>query len=125
GTAATTAAFALDRPNASGYESQSGATTNAANFGQPARAVAAPRAHGELHRQNPQIRNAGMMASFVFELRTYCVNGYAVHANTSVVASRVPPNLRPTSRSPARQSKSQRIDVACAAGSRSHFPLQP
>ena len=85
----------------------------------------APRAHGEVTSQKPQIRNAGRIASFVFELETYCVNGYAAHANASVAARRVPPKRRPTSASPSRQSRSNAIDVACAAGRSSHFPLQP
>ena len=53
--------------NPFGYESQSGASRSAANFVQPASATAAPRAHAELASQNPQIRSAGMIASFVFE----------------------------------------------------------
>jgi len=32
-------------------------------------------AQGELASQKPQIRNAGAIASLVFELETYCVNG--------------------------------------------------
>ena len=40
------------------YVSQSGAIRSAANFAQPASAVAAPRAVGEEASQNPQTRNA-------------------------------------------------------------------
>ena len=50
-----------------GYESQSGASSSAANFVHPASATAAPRAQADDASQNPQIRNAGMIASFVFE----------------------------------------------------------
>ena len=53
-----------------GYESHSGASSRAANFVQPASATAAPRAHAEEASQKPQIRKAGMIASFVFELET-------------------------------------------------------
>ena len=51
-----------------GYDSQSGASSRAANFVHPASATAAPRAHADEASQNPQIRKAGMIASFVFEL---------------------------------------------------------
>ncbi len=51
----------------SGYESQSGASSSAANFVHPASATAAPRAQAEEASQKPQIRNAGMIVSFVFE----------------------------------------------------------
>ena len=57
---------------------------SAANFVHPASATNAPRAHGEVTNQNPQMRNAGSSASFVFELDAYCVNGYAAQANASV-----------------------------------------
>ena len=53
-----------------GYESQSGASSSAANFVQPASATAAPRAQADDASQKPQIRNAGMIASFVFEFET-------------------------------------------------------
>ena len=66
-----------------------------------------------------------MIASFVFDASTYAVNGYAAHANASVAASREPPKRSPTSASPIRQRTSQMIEVACAAGRLSHFPLQP
>ena len=79
----------------------------------------------EVQSQKPQIRKAGMIASFVFELEAYCVNGYAAQANASVTPSRLPPNRRPTSPSPSRQSRSNAIDVKCEAGRSSHFPLQP
>ena len=46
--------------------SHSGARSNEANFVQPARAMAAPRATGEEQSQKPQTRIAGMIASFVF-----------------------------------------------------------
>ena len=66
-----------------------------------------------------------MIASFEFAFETYCVNGYAAHANASVAASRGPPKRMPTSASPSNASRSNRIDVACAAGRASHFPDQP
>src|SRR5262249_8243028 len=68
-------AFSRQRLKECGYESQSGATSSAANLVQPASATKAPRPHGELTSQKPQIRRAGMMASFVFEARTYAVKG--------------------------------------------------
>ena len=49
-----------------------------------------------------------MIASFVFELDTYCVNGYAAQANGSVTASRTPPNRRPTSSSPSKREQVER-----------------
>ena len=66
-----------------------------------------------------------MIASFVFELETYCVNGYATHANASVTPSRFPPKRRPTRKRPTRHATSQMIDVRCAAGRSSQCPLQP
>ena len=63
--------------------------------------------------------------SFVFELDAYWENGHAAQANASVAARRAPPKRQPTSQSPAMQRRSQRIEVACAVGSVSHFPLQP
>ena len=71
------------------------------------------------------MRKHGINESFVFELDAYCVNGYAAHANASVAASRKPPKRRPTSQSPIMLSTSNRIDVKCAAGRSSHFPLHP
>ena len=53
------------------------------------------------------------------------MKGYAAHANASVAASRGPPKRRPTSASPIRQSASKSSEVACAAQSSSHFPVQP
>ena len=47
--------------------SQSGTSSSEANFVQPARAVDAPLATGEEQSQKPQIRIAGMIASFEFE----------------------------------------------------------
>ena len=66
-----------------------------------------------------------MIESFVFELETYCVNGYAAQANASVTASRSRPKRQPTSASPIRQRRSKAIAVKCAAGRRSQCPLQP
>ena len=60
---------------------------------------------------NPQMRSAGAIASFVFELDAYCVNGHAAHVNAAVAASRGPPKRRPTTASPTIASKSNRIDV--------------
>ena len=57
------------------YVSQSGASASAANFVQPASAVATPRAVGEEASQNPHTRSAGMIASFVFDISAYAVNG--------------------------------------------------
>jgi hypothetical protein len=55
--------------------SQSGATTSVANFVHDDKATKVPRAQAELASQKPQIRNAAGIASFVFELATYWVNG--------------------------------------------------
>src|ERR687884_1684091 len=99
--------------------------TSGVNFVQADRAPNTPRLIGEAASQKPKIRKAGRIASFVFELDTYCVNGYAAQANASVAPSRIPPKRRPTSPRPRMQSRSKRIAVACAAGSESHFPLQP
>ena len=66
-----------------------------------------------------------MIASFVFALSVYAVKGYAAHANTSNAARRRPPNRMPTSARPRIVRTSNAIEVACAAGSESHFPLQP
>ncbi len=66
-----------------------------------------------------------MIASFVFELDTYCVNGLAAHAKGSVAPSRWPPKRRPTSIRPKIVIRSNAIAVACAAGSLSQRPLQP
>ena len=66
-----------------------------------------------------------MIASFVFEFETYCVNGYAAHANASTAPSRIPPNRSPTNQRPRIVRRSKRIDVRCAVGRSSHFPLQP
>jgi hypothetical protein len=66
-----------------------------------------------------------MIVSFVFELEEYCVNGYAAQANASVAASLKPPNRRPTSQRPIMLRMSNAIEVKCAAGRSSHFPLHP
>ena len=66
-----------------------------------------------------------MIASFVFEFDTYCVNGYAAHANASVAPRPTPPKRRPTSASPMMHAMSNPTDVMCAAGNESHFPDQP
>ena len=71
------------------------------------------------------MRKHGISVSFVFELEAYCVNGYAAHANASVAASRKPPKRRPTSQRPSMLSRSNAIDVKCAAGRSSHLPFQP
>src|SRR5262252_3968570 len=86
-----------------------GATSSAANFVQPASAENAPRAHGDVNNQKPQMRNAGNSASFVFELDAYCVKGYAAHANASVPANSGPPKRKPTSASPRMQIRSNAI----------------
>ena len=64
-----------------------------------------------------------MIASFVFAFSVYAVNGYAAHANASSTASRRPPNRSPMRTSASTASRSNAIEVACAAGSESHFPL--
>src|ERR687887_1634424 len=99
--------------------------TSGANFVQAESAQKTPRLTGEATSQKPKIRNAGRIESFVFELDTYCVNGYAAHAKASVAPRRGPPKRRPTSPSPTMQSRSKRIAVACAVGSESHLPLHP
>src|SRR5205814_3302551 len=76
------------------YVTHIGATTSAANFVQAASATPAPRAHGDVTSQKPQMRNAGSRASFVFDDDAYCVNGYAVHANASVAPNATPPKRK-------------------------------
>ena len=66
--------------------------------------------------QKPQIRKAGMIASFVFECETYWVNGYAVQAKASVAASRWPPNRRPTRTRPSRRAGRKHRREAAAGG---------
>ena len=121
---ATKIETARGRRSPSGYDAQSGTTSSGANFVHAASAVNAPRAKLEDASQKPQTRKRGGSASFVFELDTYCVNGYAAQAKGRTVASRRPPNRRPTSASPSITRRSTAIDVKCAAGSSSHFPLQ-
>ena len=58
-----------------GYVNQRGATTSDANFVHPDSATSAPRETGDETSQNPQMRNAGISASFVFEFDAYWVNG--------------------------------------------------
>ena len=109
----------------SGYVAQSGATTSAANFVQPASAAKPPLSAGCAAKKNPKISSAGRIVSFVFELDAYCVKGYAAHANGSVAASRWPPKRHPTSARPSMQRTSNASDVKCAAGRSSHLPVQP
>ena len=59
----------------SGYVIHRGATTSETNFVHPERARKNPRLNAELASQKPKIRKAGWIASFVFELETYWVNG--------------------------------------------------
>ena len=66
-----------------------------------------------------------MIASFVFELDAYCVNGYAAHANASIAPSRAPPKRQADEPEAEHASRSNAIDVKCAAGRASHLPLQP
>ena len=110
----------------SGYVAQSGATTSAANFVQPASAAKPPRSPGDAAKQNPQISNAGRIASFVFELDAYCVNGYAAHANgerrREPLAAEAPARR---ARGRATQRTSNASEVKCAAGRSSHLPVQP
>ena len=65
-----------------------------------------------------------MIASFVLELSVYAVNGYAAHPKASTAASLLPPKRSPTSTSATTARRSKAIEVACAAGSESHLPLQ-
>src|SRR5687768_9132650 len=65
----------------SGYVAQSGATTSAANFVQPASAAKPPRSAGCPAKKKPNTSSAGKIVSFVFEFDAYCVKGYATHAN--------------------------------------------
>ena len=92
---------------------------------QPATATAAPRAHADVESQKPRTRNAGMIASFVFAFSVYAVNGNAAQPKARSAASRIPPKRSPTSTSARTARRSNAIEVACAAGSESHFPLQP
>src|SRR5687768_14995396 len=85
----------LRRPSARGYEAQSGRSRSEANFVQEPSARKNPRAGALFRSQNPQIRSAGMSASFELEFETYCVKGYAAHAKASVAPSRMPPNRLP------------------------------
>jgi hypothetical protein len=62
-------------PRQSGYEAQRGRSSSAANFVHPPRARKKPRVGGEVRKTIPQTRSAGMIASFEFELDTYCVKG--------------------------------------------------
>src|SRR6478735_710690 len=96
-----------------------------ANFVQPESATEAPRAQGEVASQKPKMRKAGTIASFVFDMETYCVNGNAAQAKASAAPSQRPPKRKPTSPKPSAQSTSKMIEVRCTAGSLSHFPDQP
>ena len=96
-----------------------------ANFVHPETAASTPRADGRATSQKAHTRKHGMIASFVFEFETYCVNGYATHANASTAPRRVPPNRSPTSQSPRIVRRSKRITVRCAVGRVSQSPLQP
>ena len=79
--------------SATGYVAQSGATSSAPNFVQPASATDAPRAQSEVTSRNPSRRSAGMIASFVFAFSVYAVNGYAAQPNAS--SDREPPASEP------------------------------
>src|SRR5438093_1406192 len=94
-----------------GYVSQSGATISDANFVQPDTTARIPRPTGREISQKAQTRKHGMIASFVFEFETYCVNGYAAHANASTAPSRRPPNRSPTNQRPRMVRRSKRIEV--------------
>src|SRR5947208_502205 len=71
------------------------------------------------------MRSAGAIASFVFELDAYCVNGHAAQAKAAAAPIRGPPRRRPTSARPRSASRSKRIDVKWTEGSLSHLWLQP
>ena len=62
-----------------------------ANFVQPDNATEIPRAHGELASQKPKMRKTGTIASFVFDIETYWVNGNAAHAKARAAPSQRPP----------------------------------
>ena len=66
-----------------------------------------------------------MIASFVFELDTYCVNGYAAHANGERRGEPRAAEAASDERQPEQREQVERSDVQWAAGSSSHFPLQP
>src|SRR5438105_1797686 len=104
------AAVRRGRHRASGYVSHIGATTSVANFVHDDSATKIPRAHADVTSQKPQMRNAAGIESFVFEFDTYCVNGYAAHANGNDAPSNGPPNRKPTSASPTRHAMSKAID---------------
>src|SRR5206468_3046174 len=97
-----------------GYVSHSGATSRDANFVQPESAASTPRVAGLEASQKPHTRKHGMIASFVFELETYWVKGYAAQANASTAPSRWPPRRSPTRKRPSRVSRSNAIEVKCA-----------
>src|SRR3990172_9340762 len=69
------AAVPRGRDSLLGYEAQSGTSRTAANFAHAASPAKSPRATPEVTSTKPQTRSAGMIASFEFELETYCVNG--------------------------------------------------
>src|SRR5919106_6412926 len=81
----------IARRSRAGYVSHSGTVRSVANFVHAASAASPPRAGGAEAAKNPQIRSAGMTASFVFELEAYCVNGFATHASANTAARRLPP----------------------------------
>src|ERR1041384_3053015 len=94
-------------------------------FTQAPSAEKIPRPAGDDDSQKPQMRSAGVIASFEFAFSVYAVNGNEAHAKGSVAASRHPPNRRPTSSSPKIASRSHAMLVKCAAGRSSHLPGQP
>ena len=87
---AANASCGRGRRSGPGYVSHIGATTSVANFVQPDSATLAPRNHGTFTSQKPKIRKTGTIASFVFDIDTYCVNGNAAHANASAAPSQRP-----------------------------------
>src|SRR6478752_5145706 len=123
--AAANASAGRGRFTGPGYVSHIGATTSAPNFVQPESATATPRDHAELAKMKPQIRKTGTIASLVFDISTYVVNGNADHASASAPARAAPPYRKPTSAIPSRQRKSNNTEVNFTAGSVSHFPDQP
>src|SRR3954452_17081949 len=94
-------------------------------FTQAPSAEKIPRPAADDDSQKPQIRSAGVMASFEFAFSVYAVNGNDAQANGSVTASRHPPNRRPTSSRPKIASRSHAMLVKCPAGRSSHLPCQP
>src|SRR6185312_3909466 len=59
------------RSRQSGYDAQRGRRRRAANLVHAPSARKSPRAGADMRKTSPQIKRAGMIASFEFELETY------------------------------------------------------